>query len=93
MKSIWEQGRQCNPSDCKSWGLSVWLEKEDALHARALVPFFRKCYIVRVDFGLTDGVLLPTPSDDQPGHHTYWKRHGLQLPSERFASIIEPEST
>lgn len=93
MKSVKEQGRPCDPADCRSWGLSVWLAQEAAEHARSLIPFFRKCYIVAISVGVNDGVLLHTPSNNQPGHYTFWKRHDVNLPEENIQLAIGPEQS
>ena len=91
MQSLIEQGRDIDPNDCRGWGLSVWLEEADVRHAREIVPFFRTCSIVRFDVDVSDGVLMPTPSKDQPNHHTYWKRVDAQLSAEDFSLVIGPE--
>jgi hypothetical protein len=91
MLSLIEQGRDIDPSDCRGWGLSVWLDEADARHALAIVPFFRTCSIVRFAVEKNDGVLMHTPSNDQPEHHTYWKKFGVQIPAEKFALVIGPE--
>src|ERR1700737_264759 len=60
-------------------------------HAREIVPFFRTCAIIRFTVDEDDGVLMPTPSNDQPKHHTYWKKIDVQIPTENFALVIGPD--
>jgi hypothetical protein len=91
MLSLIEQGRPIDQNDCRGWGLSVWLEEADAKHARDIVPFFRTCSIIRFTVDEEDGVLMPTPSNDQPKHHTYWKKIAVHLPPESFTLVIGPD--
>jgi hypothetical protein len=91
MLSMIEQGRDIDLNDCRGWGLSVWLQEADAKHARQIVPFFRTCSIVKFAVEPDDGVLMPTPSNDQPEHHTYWKKADVQIPTESFTLVIGPE--
>lgn len=58
---------------CKHWGLSAWVTRSAVELAREIVPGFNKKCIVGFDATPTDGVILHTPSDTQPDHHTFWK--------------------
>lgn len=65
--------------DCLNWGLSVWVSEGGVEHARRIIKGFHKKCVVRVVVGVADGLLLATPTDNQPEHHTYWKGANCQL--------------
>jgi hypothetical protein len=92
MRSVIEQGRRTDPQDCKSWGLSVWVDESAARHAREIVPFFRTCSIVKFTVDGDDGELMHTPSNDQPEHHTYWRKVDLALSDDDFSLFLGPEA-
>jgi hypothetical protein len=58
---------------CEHWGLSAWVTLDDARHAKTIIKGFDKKAVVGFDVIPSDGVILHTPSDAQPGHHTFWK--------------------
>lgn len=87
-----EMGKKCDIQECESWGLSVWLSKEAAVHARAAFKnLFSKRFIVKISVNEHDGRLLKTPSNAQPEHHTFWKSSAAQFAS-RAEVIMKPEA-
>lgn len=91
MLSVIEQGRRTDAQDCRSWGLSVWVDEAAARHAREIVPFFRTCSIVKFTVDEDNGELMHTPSNDQPNHHTYWKKADVTLSDDDFSLFLGPE--
>jgi hypothetical protein len=91
-KSYAELGKpNCDRADCNAWGLSVWTSEAAVLHARKLMRHFRKRHIAAGTLDQNDGVLLPTPSSQQPDHHTFWKFHGHSVLA-KFQVVMEPST-
>jgi len=74
--------RYADPDNCMSWGCSVWADEKDVLLALKLFKPFKKKNIVSGDIAEEDGALLNTPSNNQPGHFTYWKADGVSVASK-----------
>lgn len=80
-----------DPCKCDDWGCSIWTTEESALLGRAIIPGFKKYYIVRATLSSADGEMLATPSQGQEGHYTFWKVAGLDL-SPKFSVYLEPDT-
>lgn len=80
-----ELGRsQADPDNCNHWGLSVWRTREAVEHARRISRHMRQWSIAVGELQPADGVIAPTPSNNQPEHFTFWKIEAAQITS-RFA--------
>lgn len=69
--------RRCDPTQCESWGLSVWTSEADALHAKRMHEWLGKKFIFKADVQPADGRLAQTGKD--PTHHTYWRYDTVDL--------------
>jgi hypothetical protein len=69
--------------DCEACGLSVLIDKEDAVKGREKIPGFAKKKIAQGLIGLGDGEVLHTPSTISASHHTWWKNEADDI-STRF---------
>ncbi len=77
---------------CEGYALSVWVKKTDALHAQTLFPrWAAKWHIFAAKVTKSDGQLAATPSQSQPGHHSYWTYKGVDLKT-RLAFAAPPLS-
>jgi hypothetical protein len=79
----------CDHGNCEHWGLSVWVSKAEAEHAQRIFRYMRKWHIASGSVNGSDGVIMQTPSNQQPNHHTFWKIYGLEI-SSRFQIVIQP---
>lgn len=77
------------PTNCKHWGLSVWMCVEAVEHARDVVPSMKDRYIAKAELQVGDGKVMATPSRPQPLHCTFWYNTLVDL-KPRFAEILEP---
>jgi hypothetical protein len=83
--------RGYDPKVCQCWGLSVWVSEEAVETARKLFPVFRyKRFILSGALGVSDGVIMQTPSESQPEHHTFWKAIDRDV-SAQFTVYLNPE--
>ena len=80
----------CDATLCECWGCSIWCDEESVALALDLFPFWKKKYIVVGTPGNQHGVLKHTPTDSQPGHHTFWRALGVGLPGN-FVKFSGPE--
>jgi hypothetical protein len=78
-----------NPEICEHWGLSVWASQADAEHARKAYRWVKFWHIAEGHVGPEDGVLLATPNDNHPEHHTFWKCFSKSLEA-KFTIIFPP---
>lgn len=63
--------------ECQASGISVFVDRADALALRALVPKFRKWVLSVVFIGPTDGRVKHTSGVGRsPSHHTFWPYQG-----------------
>jgi len=81
--------KNCNPKDCTHWGLSVWMTTEAVEHARKIMPWLSAWCIASGTLDVDDGVLMPTPNDGQPDHHTFWKYFGREI-AGKFKIVMKP---
>lgn len=81
--------RHCVAEDCQWWGLSVWLTLDAALHARGVLKHMKKWHIAEGTIDASDGVILATPSNAQPQHHTFWKDRRRSVES-KFSIKVMP---
>jgi len=79
--------RLADPSNCNSWGCSVWVNEDAVDHAMKIFRSFRKKFIVKGDVNTGDGAMLHTPSPPQPDHHTFWQAEDVDV-SSKFAVFI-----
>lgn len=79
----------CDKGNCTHWGLSVWVNEDDVQHARRLHRFIRRWHIVAGTVDANDGKIMPTPSINQPGHHTFWKFHDHAI-AAKFQIVMQP---
>jgi hypothetical protein len=84
-----EANKKCTASECDCWGLSVWTTREAVDHARKTIRYIKKWYIAAGQVVPDDGLILHTPSEAQPEHHTFWRDVGRDLVS-RFSVILDP---
>ena len=68
----------------------MWQTIEAVEHGRKIYDHFRSSYIVVAELDASAGEVLPTPSQKQPQHVTFWKVHNLDI-SQQFAVVLEPE--
>lgn len=80
-----------DPSLCAVWGLSVWVSQEAVEFARANMPYVRKWHIHRGNLSPEHGVIIATPSAQQPEHHTFWKDRNQSV-AALFELYLEPEA-
>lgn len=80
--------RNSDPSNCQSWGCSVWVDENAVENALGIFKFFKKKFIVKGDIGVSDGAMLNTPSNSQPDHYTFWQAAGVDV-SGKFSVFIE----
>ena len=65
---------------CNGWGISVWTTEAAARHAQQLFPDWAgRWHMFRGDVTPDLGQLKPTPSSNQPEHHTFWCFDGVML--------------
>lgn len=69
----------CDPNTCIAWGLSVWTKKEDVEHARGIIKYLARQYVVKGEVNHNEGCLKQTPSGRQPNHHTFWKKTDISI--------------
>jgi len=74
---------------CMGSGLSVWRSAGDALHAQELFDYAARWFIFKGDVVESDGKLAPTPTRDQPAHHTFWAYEGVDLRA-KFSPALPP---
>lgn len=84
-----EAEKPCDPRKCKSWGLSVWVSEADARHAQQALTYMQAWHIAAGQVVPSDGVVMPTPSNSQPNHHTFWLSPNRDI-SSKFQIVIEP---
>jgi hypothetical protein len=75
--------------ECECWGLSVWTSRDAVDHARKASRYVRRWHIAAGQVVPEDGVILATPSEQQPEHHTFWRDVRRDLAS-RFTIILPP---
>ncbi|MQT12191.1 hypothetical protein [Segnochrobactrum spirostomi] len=68
-----------DPQNCDHWGCSVWVDKKSVKHARDIIPYFRKTYILYGPIDGSDGVIKRTPTKNQEGHYTFWKFYNRNI--------------
>ena len=86
-------GKPCNPRQCKSWGLSIWITEAHARHAQKALHFMRSWHIAAGSISVDDGVVLQTGGNSSnPEHHTFWPSKGCQL-ANRFSVVLRPIAT
>lgn len=90
LSDVESQKKNSDDSKCDCWGMSVWITEAAALHGRKLFSFVRKGYIAKGPVGPTDGLIMATASERQPGHNTFWKVHQLDI-SARFSQLVGPK--
>lgn len=78
--------RRANLNDCRCWGFSVWVTKEDVEHAFELQPEFEQKCIASGKVCFSDGALAHTQTKRQAGHHTFWPAIGADL-AAKFAVV------
>jgi hypothetical protein len=78
-----------DPTNCEHWGLSVWISEPAVEHARRTYRSVRRMQIAVGEVTPDDGVLLATPTKQQPEHHTFWKVFGKDF-SHKFQVAWEP---
>lgn len=76
-------------NNCNHWGCSVWIDKEAVSHARSIIPFFKKTYIIGGNVDRSDGVIKHTPSGNQDQHYTFWKFFRKDI-SGKFQIVLKP---
>ncbi|WCT73108.1 hypothetical protein PQ455_15985 [Sphingomonas naphthae] len=74
---------------CMAFGLSVWTSEADATHAQELFRYAARWHIFRGDVTEDDGQLAPTPTANQPSHHTFWAYDGIDLMG-KFVPALPP---
>jgi hypothetical protein len=84
-----EANKKCTAGECECWGLSVWRTRDAVDHARATIRYIRRWHIAAGQVVPEDGVILPTPSEQQPEHHTFWRDVQRDV-ARRFTIILLP---
>lgn len=74
---------------CLAYGLSVWTSEEEAIHAQELFNYAARWHIFSGDVTADDGLLAPTPTNNQPSHHTFWAYDGVDLMG-KFEPALPP---
>lgn len=78
-----------DPADCLNWGLSVWRTEQAVVHARNTYRALRRWHIAKGELTGSEGMIMATPTNSQPQHHTLWKAAGINyLPL--FAVVMNP---
>lgn len=72
-----------------AFGLSVWTSEADAAHAQKLFRYAARWHIFMGNVTEDDGQLAPTPTSNQPSHHTFWAYDGIDL-KEKFVPALPP---
>jgi hypothetical protein len=80
---------RADPTDCQRWGLSCWLSLEGARTAQKNFSYMAKWHIASGDMLPSDGMILPTPHDENPDHHTFWVAEEVAL-APRFQIVAPP---
>lgn len=78
------------PTNCKHWGLSVWMSIEAVEHARDVVTLMKRKYIAEGQLVAGDGKVMATPTRPQPEHCTLWPCTSVDI-KHRFTVVMEPE--
>jgi uncharacterized surface anchored protein len=81
--------KSAKPKDCRHWGLSVWTSLEAVQHARKVNSHMCDQYIAKGALKAGDGRLAPTPTANQPMHHTLWCDINAPI-STRFKIALPP---
>ena len=81
--------RKARDGSCLGYGLSVWVSKDDALHAQALFNWAARWYIYSGVVVPDDGRLAPTGSKQQPSHHSFWVYDGVDI-RHKFTPSLPP---
>lgn len=77
-------------NDPEWWGLSVWVNQEEADQGRKLFRYMERWHIARgVPSTAYCGVIKATPRDQNPHHHTWWKPVEYE-PSPDFKIVLNP---
>lgn len=80
--------RRADPENCIGWGLSVWVNEDELLHARQhVMPWMMRRYIFRSDVNVAEGRLSDRGAS---GHHTYWAYQQTDVRA-RAVLFLEPE--
>lgn len=81
---------KCDEPECECWGLSVWLTRDAVTHALNTFDFMKKkWHIAYGELNNEDGLILHTPSEAQPEHHTFWRDTRREF-AARFHIVIYP---
>lgn len=88
-----ELGEKCSAKgrygECDCWSLSVWVSEEAVNHARGISGRIKQWYIAAGKVSKTDGVLMATPSNSQPEHHSFFCDINSDL-APKFALVMNP---
>ncbi|MEM6500476.1 MAG: hypothetical protein AAF685_01400 [Cyanobacteria bacterium P01_C01_bin.89] len=73
--------------ECLAGGLSIHLDKQDALNLKRRIPKFKKFKVGQATLNSGVGKLLSTPSKNEPSHCTLWPYRPVMLaPVFKFVS-------
>jgi hypothetical protein len=70
--------RDFREKECQAHGLSIYISREDAEAKQRVVPAMRKKVLATAQLCPEHGVFKGTPTETDPGHHTWWVAEGLE---------------
>jgi len=92
-RSYKEKGKKVRKGkECEGCSISVWTSEEAVEHAREVFSHMKDWYIARAELDRADGVILKTPSTNQPLHCSFWRDVRAQLET-KFSIWASPQAS